>query len=182
MFRVGLSPLLASPARLPGGGPGGVDEVEALPSAGREISRFLAWRETGNLPRRRNGREGSPDAPVVVSVCLPGPVRHGSSVYVSFRVLWGWLAFLIVSAILLVGFPAVKGVQAISDHGESSRAGSHSGEFDRSLPVATLARSRDGVMLMKTELTRSEDRAGLFVLEGPQPGGRAMGDGLPSWT
>ena len=95
----------------------------------------------------------------------------------------GWEAFPIVSVIPRVGFPAViSGSRRFSCHGESSRAGSHSGEFDRSLPVATLARSRDGVMLMKTELTRSEDRAGLFVLEGPRPGGRAMGDGLPSWT
>lgn len=66
-------------------GPKGVDEADALPSAGREILRFLAaWRGTGNLPRRRNGREGSPDGSSC-GVGLPGPVRHGSSVYVSFR-------------------------------------------------------------------------------------------------
>ena len=88
-----------------------------------------------------------------------------------------------MSVIPLVGFPEViSGSRRFSRHGESSRAGFHSGESDRSLPVATLARSRDGVMLMKTELTRSEDRAGLFVLEGPWAGGREVGDGLPSWT
>lgn len=69
-------------------GPKGVDEVDALP--------FRRERDPEVLGRLERNRESSTaaaqrargvprTAPVVVLVCLPGPVRHGSSVYVSFR-------------------------------------------------------------------------------------------------